>query len=28
MVWEMRDGHAVRFRQYGDTALTRAAAGG
>ena len=27
MVWEMRDGRAVRFRQYGDTALMRAAAG-
>ena len=27
MVWEMRDGRAVRFRQYGDTVLMRAAAG-
>ena len=28
MVWEMRDGRAVRFRQYGDTALMRTVAGG
>jgi ketosteroid isomerase-like protein len=28
MVWEMRDGRALRFRQYGDTVLMRAAAGG
>jgi ketosteroid isomerase-like protein len=27
MVWEMRDGKATRFRQYGDTVLMRAAAG-
>lgn len=28
MVWEMEAGRAVRFRQYGDTALMRGAAGG
>jgi ketosteroid isomerase-like protein len=28
MVWEMRDGRAVRFRHYGDTVLMRAAASG
>ena len=27
MVWEMRDGRAVRFRQYGDSVLMRRAAG-
>ena len=27
MVWEMRDGRAIRLRQYGDSVLMRAAAG-
>ncbi|MDX6645228.1 MAG: uncharacterized protein QOK40_955 [Miltoncostaeaceae bacterium] len=27
MVWEMRDGRAVRFTQYGDSVLMREAAG-
>lgn len=26
MVWQLRDGRAVRFRQYGDTVLMRAVA--
>lgn len=27
MVWQMRDGRAARFRQYGDSVLMREAAG-